>query len=383
MLPELDVRRHYADPPVLVQEGLEEGAPCAFYRKYNGHCSRTYMGTYTSSDKAYVSYVNDEAKTNVCLCIFHLFFSFFLVCNVSSCFPGNMRNTASAFFLPIDLRSAARSCRKLRYNKKEQRVLHESFHPIPHPPPDPDGFQSVSTVKTLFEDWKRRHGEQYAQAYCTLTLPDLLAPFVRLEVSTRIISRCTKPWCVSDRSLDGEVDRWTDRSSLMPFARRHDTCERIVRALKPQSHYCCLSKKRETKELSLTAPPPCPRLRRAPSQLVRWDPLTGQVQGVDDVNDTSTSTSSSVMAVDNDPNRSAEGQAPPGAGTGARAGAGAGGDETDEGEDDLDGVLERFEWYRRLFDFSGDIPPPESASYGPDEDPDQNLVPQVRYASDV
>lgn len=44
----------------------------------------------------------------------------------------------------------------------------------------------------------------------------------------------------------------------------------------------------------------------------------------------------------------------------------------------MEGVLERFEWYRRLFDFSGDIPPPESAGYGPEEDPDQNLVPQVR-----
>lgn len=57
---------------------------------------------------------------------------------------------------------------------------------------------------------------------------------------------------------------------------------------------------------------------------------------------------------------------------------GGGGDETDEGEDDLEGVFERFEWYRRLFDFSGDIPPPESAGYGAEEDPDQNLVPQVR-----
>ncbi|CAN0362231.1 unnamed protein product, partial [Ectocarpus sp. 13 AM-2016] len=42
--------------------------------------------------------------------------------------------------------------------------------------------QSVSAVKALFENWKRRHGEQYAQAYCTLTIPDLLAPFVRLEL---------------------------------------------------------------------------------------------------------------------------------------------------------------------------------------------------------
>ena len=54
--------------------------------------------------------------------------------------------------------------------------------PVPRPPHH-GVFQSISAVKTLFEDWKRRHGEQYAQAYCTLTLPDLLAPFVRLEVS--------------------------------------------------------------------------------------------------------------------------------------------------------------------------------------------------------
>lgn len=106
------------------------------------------------------------------------------------------------------------------------------------------------------------------------------------------------------------------------------------------------------------------------------------MDGVDDRNKP-TSSPSSAMAVDSQSSKSAEGQAPPGAGAGAGVGvgAGAGGDETDEGEDDLEGVLERFEWYRRLFDFSGDIPPPESAGYGPDEDPDQNLVPQVCYAT--
>ena len=100
---------------------------------------------------------------------------------------------------------------------------------------------------------------------------------------------------------------------------------------------------------------------------------------MDDVNGSkkSTTSSSSAMAVDDESSRPADLQAPAGAG----AGAGAGGDETDEGEDDLEGVLERFEWYRRLFDFSGDIPPPESAGYGPDEDPDQNLVPQVCHMS--
>lgn len=115
-------------------------------------------------------------------------------------------------------------------------------------------------------------------------------------------------------------------------------------------------------------------------QLVRWDPLTGKVDGIGDVdarNKSASSSASSATAVDGESNGSAEGQAPVGGG----AGAGAGGDETDEGEDDLEGVLERFEWYRRLFDFSGDIPPPESAGYGADEDPDQSLVPQVCHRS--
>lgn len=43
-------------------------------------------------------------------------------------------------------------------------------------------IQSLPAVKHLFEQWKRDHGEEYAQAYCTLTIPDILAPFVRLEV---------------------------------------------------------------------------------------------------------------------------------------------------------------------------------------------------------
>ncbi|CAM9801776.1 unnamed protein product [Scytosiphon promiscuus] len=152
----------------------------------------------------------------------------------------------------------------------------------------PTNPSSVSAVKTLFEDWKRRHGEQYAQAYCTLTLPDLVAPFVRLE-------------------------------------------------------------------------------------LVRWNPLTGKVDGVDGVQGPNGNGSSSSARQLND---GGEGGKRNGE-DGSSAAMGGGGDETDEGEDDLEGVLERFEWYRRLFDFSGDIPPPESAGYGPDEDPDQNLVPQL------
>lgn len=107
------------------------------------------------------------------------------------------------------------------------------------------------------------------------------------------------------------------------------------------------------------------------NKLVRWDPLTGKVDGID------------VSSKGNKPQSGGSDQSARGA-EGAEAvaaaaggGAGAGGDETDEGEDDLEGVLERFDWYRRLFDYSGDIPPPASAGYGAEEDPDQNLVPQV------
>ncbi|CAM9137754.1 unnamed protein product [Ectocarpus sp. 8 AP-2014] len=160
-----------------------------------------------------------------------------------------------------------------------------------------DSVKSVSAVKALFENWKRQHGEQYAQAYCTLTIPDLLAPFVRLE-------------------------------------------------------------------------------------LVRWNPLTGNVDGVDGVGarnsrDYSKGQKPAAVGVENDskgpPNEEQKEEEEM---KGFKP-SGAGGDETDEGEDDLEGALERFEWYRRLFDFSGDIPPPDSAGYGADEDPDQNLVPQL------
>lgn len=146
----------------------------------------------------------------------------------------------------------------------------------------------------------------------------------------------------------------------------------------------------------ITSPPPLSsnvfRCTPGPSntakQLVRWNPLTGKVDGVDGANGLNRKNSSggssrisSAMSVDSDSERlqkegSAGGKGSGGEGASAGAGGG-GGDETDEGEDELEGVLERFEWYRRLFDFSGDIPPPESAGYGPDEDPDQNLVPQV------
>lgn len=103
--------------------------------------------------------------------------------------------------------------------------------------------------------------------------------------------------------------------------------------------------------------PSCPPPTTFAQKLVHWDPLTGKVDGVD-------STASK--------NRAGSAPVKPEVQIG-----GGGGDETDEGENDLEGVLERFEWYRRLFDFSGDIPPPESAGYGAEEDPDQNLVPQV------
>ena len=105
-------------------------------------------------------------------------------------------------------------------------------------------------------------------------------------------------------------------------------------------------------------------------QLVRWDPLTGTVDGIDGIDDLNKKTTASSAATPGAPGRKDQGlEGDIGAGTG---------DETDEGEDDLGGVLERFEWYRVLFDFSGDVPPPESAGYTEEEDPDQNLVPQVQ-----
>jgi GC-rich sequence DNA-binding factor-like protein len=45
-----------------------------------------------------------------------------------------------------------------------------------------EDVKSLRTVKLLFEQWKRDYIEQYARAYCSLSLPQLLVPLVRLEL---------------------------------------------------------------------------------------------------------------------------------------------------------------------------------------------------------
>lgn len=133
---------------------------------------------------------------------------------------------------------------------------------------------------------------------------------------------------------------------------------------------------RDSHEHSPT-PPSCQ------AQLVRWNPLTGKVDGVDGVGarnsrDNSNGQKPAAVGIENNSKRSPNEEQKETEEIKGSGPSGTGGDETDEGEDDLEGALEQFEWYRRLFDFSGDIPPPESAGYGADEDPDQNLVPQVQ-----
>lgn len=126
-----------------------------------------------------------------------------------------------------------------------------------------------------------------------------------------------------------------------------------------------------------------PAPRSCQAQLLRWNPLTGNVDGVDGVGtrnsrDNSKGQKPAAVGVENDSKGPPKEEQKEEEEMKGFKPSGAGGDETDEGEDDLEGALERFEWYRRLFDFSGDIPPPDSAGYGADEDPDQNLVPQVK-----
>jgi GC-rich sequence DNA-binding factor-like protein len=45
-----------------------------------------------------------------------------------------------------------------------------------------EDVKSLRTVKLLFEQWKRDYSEQYARAYASLSLPQLLVPLVRLEL---------------------------------------------------------------------------------------------------------------------------------------------------------------------------------------------------------
>lgn len=102
--------------------------------------------------------------------------------------------------------------------------------------------------------------------------------------------------------------------------------------------------------------PPTATRRRA-RQLLRWEPLTGTVTGAGYVDESG----STVALMSRE-----EG-----------SGGGEGGQGSEENGAGAEGMLERFEWYRMLFDFSAGIPPPKSAGYTEEEDPDQNLVPQV------
>lgn len=43
-------------------------------------------------------------------------------------------------------------------------------------------FSSIRSIKQRFEEWKFKHPQTYQQAYCPLSIPQLFAPFVRLEI---------------------------------------------------------------------------------------------------------------------------------------------------------------------------------------------------------
>ena len=45
-----------------------------------------------------------------------------------------------------------------------------------------EDFSSVEAVKRRFEQWKFTYGDCYREAYISLCLPKLFAPFVRLQL---------------------------------------------------------------------------------------------------------------------------------------------------------------------------------------------------------
>ena len=45
-----------------------------------------------------------------------------------------------------------------------------------------EDFSSIDSIKSRFEDWKNKHEDCYRNAYISLCLPKLFAPFIRLQL---------------------------------------------------------------------------------------------------------------------------------------------------------------------------------------------------------
>ena len=45
-----------------------------------------------------------------------------------------------------------------------------------------EDFSSIDSIKSRFEEWKNKHEDCYTNAYISLCLPKLFAPFIRLQL---------------------------------------------------------------------------------------------------------------------------------------------------------------------------------------------------------
>ena len=45
-----------------------------------------------------------------------------------------------------------------------------------------EDFSSIDSIKSRFEEWKNKHEDCYRNAYISLCLPKLFAPFIRLQL---------------------------------------------------------------------------------------------------------------------------------------------------------------------------------------------------------
>lgn len=45
-----------------------------------------------------------------------------------------------------------------------------------------EDFSSIDSIKSRFEEWKNKHEDCYKNAYISLCLPKLFAPFIRLQL---------------------------------------------------------------------------------------------------------------------------------------------------------------------------------------------------------
>ena len=92
-----------------------------------------------------------------------------------------------------------------------------------------EDFSSIDSIKSRFEEWKNKHEDCYRNAYISLCLPKLFAPFIRLQLldwnpfEVQLIPFLWKH-CASELGKDMVLVMNTLPHAKFDWSRLHQTC---------------------------------------------------------------------------------------------------------------------------------------------------------------